>query len=283
MTNTPSISENLRRATGLLQGCSDSPRLDAEVLLAKVLKKPRSALVTSGDMVLADPTRIEYERLVGERRRGVPVAYLTGTREFWSLPLTVTPDVLVPRPETEDLVELVLARLPPDRAVSVVDLGTGSGAIALAIASERPLARITATDLSSAALAVAAANAKALHIGNIEWRQGSWFEALAHGCYDAVVSNPPYVAAGDPALEALCCEPALALSPGADGMEAFAAIAAGAPAFLRPGGFVALEHGRGQAPALAALLRRHSFTDISSHNDRAAIARAMLATFHPSN
>lgn len=282
MMGASSVSENLRHATGLLRGCSDSPRLDAEVLLCKVLAWTRSALIAHDEAPLAQASRQEYDRLIGERQRGVPVAYLTGTREFWSMPLKVTPAVLVPRPETEDLVELVLQRMPPDQDTSVLDLGTGSGAIALAIASERPRATVTATDLSAAALAVAAGNARALGLDNINWRCGSWFAPVADQRYDVIVSNPPYVAADDPALAMLRGEPALALSPGPGGLEAFAAIAAGAAAHLTERGLLALEHGSTQGPALAALLAAHGFDQISSHCDRAGLARAMLATVHPS-
>ena len=278
----PSITEHLRLATALLQQCSDSPRLDAEVLLAKVLSRPRSTLIANGDEALAQGMREEFERLLGERQRGVPVAYLTGTREFWSLPLHVTPDVLVPRPETEELFALILGRLPADREASVLDLGTGSGAIALAIASERPRARVIGTDVSGAALEIAAGNARDLGLTNVEWRRGSWFDAVAHQRYDVIVSNPPYVASRDPALKALQREPLVALSSGPMGWEAFVAIIASAPLFLTDHGLLALEHGLGQAPALAAILEARGFRDISSHNDRSGHARVMLATVHPS-
>jgi release factor glutamine methyltransferase len=277
----PSVTEHLRLATGLLQKCSDSPRLDAEVLLAKVLSRPRSALIANGDEPLTKAMGEEFERLVGERQRGVPVAYLTGTREFWSLPLHVTPDVLVPRPETEELVALILGHLPADRDARVLDLGTGSGAIALAIASERPRVQVIGTDVSEAALEIAAGNARTLGLKNVEWRRGSWFDAVAHQRYDIIVSNPPYVASRDPALKALQREPLVALSSGPMGWEAFVAIIASAPLFLTDRGLLALEHGMGQAPALAAILKARGFKDISSHDDRAGHARVMLATFHP--
>jgi len=278
----PSINEHLRLATEHLRQCSDSPRLDAEVLLAAVLARPRSALIANGDEALDPAMREKFDHLILERQRGVPVAYLTGTREFWSLPLHVTPAVLVPRPETEDLVELILARLPADRDALVLDLGTGSGAIALAIASERPRVRVIGTDVSVEALEIATGNAHALGLKNVEWRVGSWFDAVAKQRFDVIVSNPPYVASRDPALKALREEPLVALSAGPMGWEAFVAIIAGAPLFLTDHGLLALEHGSGQAPALAAILKARGFRDISSHLDRAGHARVMLATFQPS-
>ena len=272
------IADALRAGALDLQVSSESPRLDAEVLLATVLGRPRSALVAHAGDPLPEASAAQFRRLVAERQRGVPVAYLTGTREFWSLPLRVTPAVLVPRPETEDLVELVLARIPADMAVRVLDLGTGSGAIALAIASERPAARVTAVDLSADALAVARSNGNALGLTRIDWRCGSWFAPVAGERFDVIVANPPYVAANDPALDALRFEPAMALSPGGDGMAAFAAIIAGAPAHLVPGGLIALEHGASQSAALAALLGANAFDAITPHCDRAGRPRAVLAT-----
>jgi release factor glutamine methyltransferase len=272
------IADALREAAARLRQASESPRLDAEVLLATVLARPRSALLANGDAALAEPAAAQFRQLVTERRRGVPVAYLTGTREFWSLPLRVTPAVLVPRPETEELVEQVLACVPAESPLRILDLGTGSGAIALAIASERPLARITAVDLSADALAIARSNAMALGIDRIDWRCGSWFSPVAGERFDLIVSNPPYIAADDPALATLRFEPALALSPGGDGMAAFAAIVAGAPGHLVPGGRIALEHGADQAAALGALLVAHGFDALAAHRDRAGRARAVLAT-----
>jgi release factor glutamine methyltransferase len=277
-----SITESLQLAAGRLNGCSDSPRLDAEILLCKVLSRPRAALIAHGEDRLAEANRGEYARLIAERRRGVPVAYLTGAREFWSLPLAVTPAVLVPRWETETLVELVLDRLPPDRDVAVLDLGTGSGAIALALASERPRARVTASDVSQAALAVAIGNAHALRIDGIDWRHGCWFEAVQGQRFDVIVSNPPYIGAADAALASLRTEPMLALSPGATGLEAFAAIIGAAARYLREAGLLALEHGSTQAADVANLLERHGFQGIISHRDRAGLPRVTLATVHPS-
>jgi release factor glutamine methyltransferase len=270
------IADSLRAATEMLAGHSDSPRLDAELLLGKVAAKSRAALIVAGDTPLAADLAHRYGELLAARRAGAPIAYLTGTREFWSLDLDVTPDVLVPRPETETLVETVLALTPANRACAILDLGTGSGAIALALASERPMARITATDLSAQALAVAAANERKLGFSRITWRQGSWFAAVSGEQFDLIVSNPPYVAAGDVALESLRAEPRLALTPGDTGYEAFAAIIAGARQHLRSGGWLAFEHGHAQANELATMLADQGFLGIRTVVDTAALPRVTL-------
>jgi len=274
------IAESLASATRELSRCSDSPRLDAELLLGKVLARTRSGLIVDGELRLDDACERAYAGLLAERLAGAPVAYLTGTREFWSLPLTVTSAVLVPRPETETLVELVLDHLPPGRDCAVLDLGTGSGAIAIAIASERPKARVTGTDLSMSALQVAMGNSKNLGLSEIAWRQGSWFDAVPGERFDVIVANPPYIAASDAALAALQAEPLLALTPGATGFEAFESIVAGAADHLTDQGLLALEHGNEQAPQLAALLERHDFKDIRSRADRSGRLRVTLASIH---
>jgi release factor glutamine methyltransferase len=271
------ISEVLQRATRTLGPHSESARLDAEVLLGKILRRSRSALIAHGGDSIAEADLRDYEALVARRVRGSPVAYLTGTREFWSLPLSVTPAVLVPRPETELLVEIALEHLPEAEVTAVLDLGTGSGAIALAIASERPLAHVTGIDVSVNALNVAAANAVSLGLPRIDWRCGSWFDPVLGQRFDLIVANPPYVAADDPALLALAAEPALALTPGPTGLEALAHIIEHAGRHLRPGGRLLLEHGSGQAPAVAQLLERRGFTGIGTHHDYAGKARVTVA------
>jgi release factor glutamine methyltransferase len=271
------IETALARGAHALAGHSDSPRLDAQLLLAAVLGRPRSALMADGARPLQPAQRREFDAFIARRLAGAPVAYMTGRREFWSLELTVTPAVLVPRPETETLVELALARLPTLEQCTVLDLGTGSGAIALAIAGERPLAEVIGTDVSAAAIEVAAANANRLGLRNVHWRLGSWFDALPDGRFDVIVSNPPYVAAGDPALAALCAEPALALTPGPSGLEAIAAIAAAAPRHLAAGGWILLEHGAAQGEAVAQLLVAHGFRHTRTHPDYAGRPRVTLA------
>jgi len=271
------VAESLMHAARQLAVASDSPRLDAQLLLGKVLARSRSGLIVDGEHPLGADQASAYAELVAQRIAGTPVAYLIGEREFWSLPLAVTPAVLVPRPETETLVAAVLAAVPAADDWRILDLGTGSGAIALALASERPRARITATDLSADALAVAVDNAQRLGLLTIDWRHGAWFDAVPGERFDVIVSNPPYVADDDGALQALRAEPRLALTPGSTGLEAFALIIAAAAAHLRGIGLLALEHGSGQAADVAGLLARHGFTDICKLDDHTGRPRVTLA------
>ena len=242
---------------------------DAALLLAHALGRPRAWLYAHGDEA-PDPAAMQrFEALLARREAGEPVAYLTGRRGFWRHELRVTPDTLVPRPETERLVELALERLAPGAPLRIADLGTGSGAIALALALERPRARVVATDASPAALAVARGNADALGAGNIEFRHGSWFEPLAGERFDLVASNPPYVADGDPHLAQgdLRFEPAAALASGADGLDDIRVIARDAPAHLVPGGWLLLEHGFDQGAAVRALLLAAGFAEVGTGRD----------------
>jgi release factor glutamine methyltransferase len=272
------VADSLAHAARRLAAASESPRLDAELLLGKVLARSRSGLLVDGERLIGADQASAYAELLAQRVAGVPVAYLVGEREFWSLPLAVTPAVLVPRPETETLVEAVLAVVPAGADWRILDLGTGSGAIALALASERPQARITATDLSADALEVAVGNARRLGLSAIEWRRGAWFDAVPGERFDLIVSNPPYVADDDGALDALRAEPRLALTPGRTGFEAFAIIIEGAAAHLRGSGWLALEHGSGQAGTLAGLLARHRFARVRTQADHAGRPRVTLAT-----
>jgi release factor glutamine methyltransferase len=256
----------LRIAAGLLAGRSDSPRLDAEVLLGSLLGATRTALTLRSDDALDADTERAYRELIVRRTRGVPVAYLTGVREFWSLPLKMTPAVLVPRPETELLVEQALGLLARGSA-AVLDLGTGSGAIALAVASERPDARVVGVDISEEAIRVAQDNADTLGLAHIEWRIGSWFAAVADQRFDIILSNPPYVRAGDAVLASLRAEPALALIGGPTGLEQLCAIIAEAPSHLHPGGWLLTEHGADQAAPVAALFERQHFQHVRSIED----------------
>ena len=258
---------------GRLGAASPTPALDAEVLVAHVLGASRSAIAAQPERPLAPEEMLALESLVRRRLEGEPVAYLMGRREFWSLELEVTPDVLVPRPETELVVERALAAIASRERPSVLDLGTGSGAIAAAIARERPDADVTATDVSAAALAVAARNAARLALPNLRLLEGSWFGPVSDSSFDLIASNPPYVAAGDPALAALAHEPAGALVAGAEGLDALAAIAAAAREHLEPGGTLVLEHGAAQGPAVRALLESAGLVGVGTRRDLAGHER----------
>jgi release factor glutamine methyltransferase len=260
--------------TWLSQASRDIHRRDAEILLAHCWQRTRTRLLTSFDELVPEDVAACFERAVGRRAEGVPVAYLLGSREFWSLELEVNAAVLVPRPETELLVQRALA-LVHRRDAAVADLGTGSGAIAIALAHERPDWRITATDVSAEALAVARRNGQRLAAGRVDWRQGDWFAALPEYRLDALLSNPPYVAADDPVLEGdgLRHEPRGALTPGGDGLGALATLINGAPDHLLPGGWLALEHGAAQGKVVRQLLVARGFSSVTSHRDLAGHER----------
>lgn len=217
--------------------------------------------------------------LVDRRAAGEPVAYLTGEREFHGLALNVTPAVLIPRPETELLVDLALERLPAKKEARVIDLGTGSGAIAVAIAHARPHARVFAVDRSAGALAVARDNAQRHNLDNLTFIEGDWLTPFAGERFDLIVSNPPYVAVGDPHLERgdLRFEPKLALPSGADGLDDLRRIITAAPQHLRSGGWLLLEHGAEQQPAVLDLLKAHGYADYRGHRDLASLPRAVSA------
>jgi release factor glutamine methyltransferase len=264
-----------------LRAISPTAALDAEVLLAMVLGTGRAALAADPDRTLDAAQSAALESLVIRRLAGEPVAYLAGQREFWSLELEVTPDVLVPRPETELLVDLALAAISRLARPSVLDLGTGSGAIALAIAAERKDASVTATDISPAALAVASRNADRHGIRNIRLVQGSWYEPLAGARFDAIVSNPPYVESGDPALAALAHEPRLALAAGPRGLEAIEAVCAGAGAHLALGGHLLIEHAADQGAAVRGLMKAAGLGGVETHRDLAMLERVTAGAMPP--
>jgi release factor glutamine methyltransferase len=250
-----------------------NPELDAQLLLAHALGIERSRLKSHPE-ALADAAQARQFRDLLERRAGgVPLAYLTGWREFWSLRLSVSPAVLVPRPETELLVERALA-VQPGHTARVADLGTGCGALALALARERPGWRIVATDVSAPALELARANADRLGL-TIDWRHGSWFEPLAGERFDMILSNPPYVAADDAVMTCgpLSHEPRGALSPGADALECLRILAQGAPHYLSRGGWLLLEHGATQAAQVRNELVLARFAHVRSHRDLAGHER----------
>jgi release factor glutamine methyltransferase len=249
--------------------------VDARVLLSHVLGCDRAWLAAHRDAALDATQRTAFQALARRRRDGEPVAYLTGRREFHGLELEVTPDVLIPRPETELLVEMALERADREATLDVLDLGTGSGAVALAIAHERPRWRVTGIDVSTAALEVARRNAQRLGVVGVEWLQSDWYAALGERRFDLIVANPPYVASGDDYLTQgdLRFEPQVALASGADGLDAIRHIVADAHARLRDHGWLALEHGYDQAERVRTLLGDERFDRIASRRDLAGIER----------
>jgi release factor glutamine methyltransferase len=277
---TQTISDALHTATLLLERSSASARLDAELLLAHVTGLSRTDFRARPERELPAAAGWSFQQLIRRRLQGEPVAYIRGQQEFWSLVLEVTPAVLIPRPETELVVERTLAQLRPE-ATAVADLGTGSGAIALAIASERPSLQVTAVDVSAAALEIAKRNAARLHIRNVRFERGSWFAPLAGRRFDVVAANPPYVARGDADLAAGVgrFEPEVALIPGATGLEAIEQIVAQAGAYLRPGGWLILEHGWTQAGTVRDRLVRGGFAHVRSHADLAGHERVTEGSF----
>lgn len=252
--------------------------VDADALVAHVLGRTTAWLFAHGDAPIDPGDHGRIMALVERRVLGEPVAYLTGRRGFWTLDLEVSPATLIPRPETELLVEQALARLPRQAEAMVADLGTGSGAVALAIARERPRARVVATDASPEALAVARRNAAASGLGNVEFHAGDWFAALAGRRFDLVASNPPYIAEGDPHLAQgdLRHEPRAALASGVDGLDDVRRIVAAAPLHLEHGGWLLLEHGHEQGPPVRALLSRAGFSAVETIVDLEARDRVSL-------
>lgn len=261
------VHEALAEARRQLAG-HDAGALEADLLLRHALGVDRAWLYANGNRPLEAGIEQHYRELISRRRGGEPIAYITGVREFWSLPLQVTPDVLIPRPDTELLVEVALSFIPESTAFRIADLGTGSGAVALAIASERPGCEIHATEISPTALAVACSNGENLLPGRVTFHQGSWFEPLK-GQFDVVVSNPPYIDADDRHLAQgdLRHEPKSALTPGDDGLAAIRKIAEGATEYLFPGGILAFEHGFDQGATARGVLKGLGYADIMTCQD----------------
>ncbi|HEL3750807.1 TPA: peptide chain release factor N(5)-glutamine methyltransferase [Stenotrophomonas maltophilia] len=265
----PSLRQVVADASARLGGID--ARHEAELLLMHVLERPRSWLFAHATDPLPATAQAAFEALLARRAAGEPVAYLTGRRGFWTLDLRVDAATLIPRPETELLVELALERLPSDRPLSVADLGTGSGAIALALASERPLAQVLATDASPGALAMAARNAAHHELRNVRFAEGGqdWYAPLQGARFALIASNPPYIASEDPHLQQgdLRFEPASALASGIDGLDDIRRIVAGAPEHLQPAGWLLIEHGWDQGAAIRTLFDAAGFADVQTQQD----------------
>ena len=263
------IRDQLNQAEQQLSPQSDSARLDAEVLLCHVLNKNRAYLLTWPEQELSASQFELFQQLLRARLSGQPVAHLTGEREFWSLKLKVTPDTLIPRPDTELLIEQILNTYPENHELDLLDLGTGSGAIAIALASERPSWKIIATDLSEKALLVARQNAETMQLKNIEFRQGHWFDPLPGLSFDIIVSNPPYIPANDPHLTQgdLRFEPLTALASGIEGLDDIEVICRQAAEHMNPNGLLIVEHGYDQAEKIHHIFHKHGYKNICQHRD----------------
>jgi release factor glutamine methyltransferase len=269
------IEHALKSATAALVHTSTSPRLDAEVLLMHVAGISRAELLAHPERCLGPPQRRRLKALIERRRRGEPVAYLRGTREFWSLELTVSHDTLIPRPETELLVEQALARIPEDSDLTLFDIGTGCGAIALALAKERPRCRIIATDCSPSALRIAQQNILANGLEQVQLRAGEWFAPVVGEYAHLIVSNPPYIQRDDAHLRLgdVRFEPECALTAGPDGLDAIRHVTQYARQHLHSGSWLLLEHAHDQGPAVARLMQRHGYREIRCYRDGAGLDR----------
>lgn len=273
------LTESLQHATKLLEPCSDTARLDAELLICHVLEIPRTRLITDPEQTLTDAQQQNIEAIVRRRLEGQPVAYLLGYRYFWDLKLKVTPDTLVPRPETELLVETALALYSADETINVLDLGTGSGAIALAIARSCPNWHITATDQSHDTLAVAIENAETYQLDNVTLIQSHWFDNLDDAVkYDLITSNPPYVPENAEHLEhrGVRFEPQQALRSGPDGLDDIRVLIPASKNYLKPDGWLLLEHGFDQGEEVKALFTEYGYRDVQQEKDLAGHLRMTI-------
>ncbi len=279
MSDPASIEKLLLSATTRLRDVSDSARLDAELLLARAIDMPRSYLFAHPEDTLDEAALQRLEETLQRRVDGEPMAYITGTKEFYSLELIVSPATLVPRPETELLVDIALRHIPRRVEWPILDLGTGSGAIALAIARDRPLCQVTAVDVSADALAVARENARQLRICNVEFVEGDWTQPVAGREFQLIASNPPYVASGDAALDALRAEPSVALAAGENGLEAIDTLARDCRSIITADGCLVLEHGADQREAVADLLSSYGWDGIQCYDDYSGLPRVTSARF----
>ena len=264
-----------------LVACSDSPALDIAMLLCHCLQKPSSYLRAWPEAEVPEPARQQFQSLLERRITGEPVAYLIGERGFWSLDLQVSPCTLIPRPETELLVELALAKISAKTAASILDLGTGTGAIALALAAERSDCMIKACDITAQAVALAESNRQKYSLDNVEIFQSNWFAALSDQSFDLIVSNPPYIDSADKHLQQgdVRFEPRSALVADSKGLADIATIIRQAPAYLSDHGWLLLEHGYDQATAVQALLATAGFEQVFTQQDLAGLDRVTGACY----
>jgi release factor glutamine methyltransferase len=270
-----SIKSVLTEAADQLASVSGSALLDAEVLLAMALDKPRTYLRTWPDNQLQPEQLAAFNTLLEQRKRGMPIAYITGNREFWSRDFQVTPDVLIPRPDTELLIELSLKLIPPNEPFQLIDLGTGSGIIAITLASERPQAQVSATDFSSAALHIAKLNA-GKHQARIQFFQSNWFAGLPANKFNLIISNPPYIAPDDNHLQQgdLRFEPKTALCAAEQGLSDIRTIAADARNFLQLHGHLLIEHGYDQSEQVQCLFKDLDYDNVQTYTDLSGQPRA---------
>ncbi len=268
-------------STSIKQLSNDEATLEAQILLQYVLNVNRAWLITHADDEISPEDHQTFQSLVARRLNGEPIAYILGEREFYGLLLKGTSDTLIPRPDTETLVEAALKKIMQS-TTTILDLGTGTGAIALAIAKHRPLTQVTAVDFSEATLAIAQENAKRLNIPNVTFAKSNWFHALQNQTFDVIVSNPPYIKENDPHLNQgdLCFEPISALAAGKDGLNDMRLIIQQAPTHLEQSGWLMLEHGYNQAPAVAALLKKAGFINIEHAVDLAGTERVTIGRLH---
>jgi len=275
------IKSRLAAAVRMLAEHSGSPALDAEVLLCHVLGKPRSHLRAWPEQNLSPSQQQAFQALVGQRRDGTPIAYLTGKREFWSREFLVGPDVLIPRPDTECLVEQCLALLPANVPCQIADLGTGSGIIAITLAAERPLTQIIAADISLPALAIARANAERHRVANVHFYHSNWFAALPKQRFDLIASNPPYLAEDDPHLKQgdVRFEPTTALVAKEQGLAAINTLADEARDWLKANGHLLVEHGYDQELAVQAIFRRYGYRRVDTLRDLSGRPRVTFGRY----
>jgi len=276
----PSYHELLDDATQQLYELSDTPRIDAEVLLQHLIGQPLAWLIAHGESSATNEHIKDFYELVKQRSDGKPIAYILTYRDFWTLRLKVNQHVLIPRPDTEILVEQALERLIQDQPNHVLDLGTGSGAIALAIAKERPNSRVCAVDQSVQALQVARDNARDNQVGNLEFIVSDWFTELTKQRFDLIAANPPYIELNDPHLSNLSFEPELALISDEQGLGDLRRIIESAPEYLKTGGHIIVEHGFKQQQDVCDLMDKNGFKSIKRYQDLNHLPRCTAAQWN---